>query len=118
MNQKKIFETVVTALVKQGSRSARGMQCLYRDDCGKKCAIGHLMKDSVLDKYIKEHGEHILTTHVSDTEVQEILEKSGVKLNPKKLRLLEDLQYTHDFVDPKNWKSKLREVAIKHKIYK
>lgn len=58
MNKQEIFDTVATALLKQGNPSATlavneggnaSVRCHYLMEDGRRCGVGHLMNDAEMD---------------------------------------------------------------------
>lgn len=104
MNAQEIFDTVVTHLRKQGSKSqeyyTNGVdQCVYRNSDGKKCAIGCLISDE---------------EYFDDMEGQPVINLFGQgylsHLRPYE-DLLSRLQAIHDENMVSQWEGAFAEVA-------
>ena len=94
-----LITTCRDALLKQGKRSTDGHICLYKDNEGNKCAVGHLIPDS------------LYTPEVEVGNIYDVISESYKRGSPlKKLKylfphkhLLGLLQDTHDYIDPQKW---------------
>ena len=85
MTAQELFDTVWTALVRQGCKSADNDDaCLYRGPNGTKCAAGHILTDAEVEQL----GEGVT--------VQQWNVPS--RLAPH-LKLLKGLQQAHDAAD-------------------
>lgn len=49
MNKQEAFNEVWTKLKTQGRQSAYRDRCVYRTADGRKCAVGHLMRDEIYE---------------------------------------------------------------------
>ena len=100
MELQEIFDTVITALRKQGCKSSENIAnpnaaCLYRQDmtasCTIKCAAGHLLLDEDYDPSMEGKSSF------------EIFDSQSLKLNfannYEALRLIDELQKIHDYYD-------------------
>lgn len=113
MNQEEkqlVFNTVVTALLKQGGPSSADDMCLYRGPKGVKCAIGHIMPDELYrsDMEGKDISNFIPFEAVCGTELIEVTRDDSHFLQRLQQRLHDDLG-EHDFVN--KLKSAAREFA-------
>jgi len=80
--KQEVFDTVVSALIKQGHPSIdTSGGCLYRGPDGLKCAIGHLIPDNVYTPDM----ENVSADHLAFTKTL------GVDV-----KFVEDLQRAHD----------------------
>lgn len=87
-----------------------GHRCVYRSPDGLKCAVGCLIPDELYDPAI----EGVLIQY-GDYEMRPVERKLFKLLGDPPdavVRLLRDLQSTHDGVDVGLWKEKLREIAV------
>lgn len=112
MTKQKIFDTVAIHLLTQNAKSTETIphidpssnptvNCRYRGQDGRMCAIGCLIPDDYYDISI-EGG------NVESWRVQEILQSMDL-LNHK--IILFQLQRVHDHNDVILWRSKLKGVA-------
>lgn len=93
MSKQKIFEKVVTHLIKQGVRSVNDYNvCMYRGPYGNKCAVGCLIPDKMYSA--KMEGNNIFGLI---SEFKNILPKYIID-NKEFLMTLQDL---HD--EKNNW---------------
>lgn len=90
MTDQEIFNTVVRALHAQGGPSRRPPQpgepntCMYRGPNGRKCAVGHLIRDEDYSPAIEGHGLRDLELAVVRNQFRE------------HMVLLELMQNAHD----------------------
>ena len=83
------FDEVCSKLIKQGKRSFKGHQCMYRDGEGNKCAVGHLIPDDQYRATIEDYSLlHVITAIPA--------------LREHNYELLMDLQADHDHAE-KDW---------------
>lgn len=91
-----MFDTVTTALIKQGRPSMRDRSggCAYRGDNGAACAVGHLITDKVYESigYARLEGDGVRNETVLDALKQSL----GRKLSEREVDLLVWLQGAHD----------------------
>lgn len=103
-----LFDTVAQALILQGSAAVEPGtdQCVYRTQSGKKCAIGHLIPESLYDPIMEGFRASAL------------IESFGLReLFPPDLDLLMmRLQLVHDTTLKRQglaaWKSDMRTLAL------
>jgi len=108
MKKKQVFQTVVTHLLTQNSKSLDGSvhgSCAYQNNDGKQCAIGVLI-DS--ENYWPE-----LEGKAADAvEVIEAVEKSlDTHITRPDRDLLCKLQDIHDYSSVERWREELEELA-------
>jgi len=108
MKKKQVFQTVVTHLLTQNSKSLDGSvhgSCAYQNNDGKQCAIGVLI-DS--ENYWPE-----LEGKAADAvEVIEAVEKSlDTHITRPDRDLLCKLQDIHDYSTVEGWREELEELA-------
>jgi len=108
MKKKQVFQTVVTHLLTQNSKSLDGSvhgSCAYQNNDGKQCAIGVLI-DS--ENYWPE-----LEGKAADAvEVIEAVEKSlDTHITRPDRDLLCKLQDIHDYSSVEGWREELEELA-------
>ena len=108
MKKKQVFQTVVTHLLTQNSKSLEGSDhgsCAYQNNDGKQCAIGVLI-DS--ENYWPE-----LEGKAADAvEVIEAVEKSlDTHITRPDRDLLCKLQDIHDYSSVERWREELEELA-------
>ncbi len=92
MNKQEVYNKVKAALLEQGCQSIN-YTCKYRTSDGKKCAVGHLIKDEHYSEKLESWG----CTHLY---VIEALQASGI--DPKHhtdTDFLIRLQAAHDYAD-------------------
>ena len=110
MKKKQVFQTVVTHLLTQNSKSLEGSDhgsCAYQNNDGKQCAIGVLI-DS--ENYWPE-----LEGKAADAvEVIEAVEKSlDTHITRLDRDLLCKLQDIHDYSSVEGWREELEELACR-----
>lgn len=92
-----VFDFVVTKLMEQGVQSIDGTSCKYRKDgtasCPIRCAVGHLIPDEKYDISIENIPYMELDKSLFNGVFSEKLLEDSFLLD----RLLENLQYVHDF---------------------
>ena len=102
-----IFDRVAAALLEQNEKSVSvvggNTYCRYRGDGGLKCAAGHLIPDDLYDAGFELDGFAQLPEFV--------LEACGVGEDEKAVDLVLNLQSVHDSFTPRDWRSRLRQVA-------
>lgn len=106
-----IFDQVARHLLTQGSKSrdARTDMCFYRQDGGRKCAVGCLIPDELYTDEIEGCTvDELLFDH------PEFSEKFGLEDGDEREQLLFDLQKTHDVCDVDSWLEKLEWIAGIH----
>ena len=113
MTDQEVFDTVVTALRRQGCKSVKRVAspradqctpvCRYRGENGTKCAVGHLIPDELYDRRM----EGLCWTSI----VLMSPELYNMQLSN---RLVCRLQEVHDCAPVRNWESCWREVAHKY----
>jgi hypothetical protein len=54
--KQKVYDYVCQKMIEQGKTSLRDGICVYRADGGSRCAIGHLIPDSIYRKSIFDEG--------------------------------------------------------------
>ncbi len=104
MSKQKIFEKVITHLIKQGVRSVSpDIGCLYRGPNGTKCAIGCLLTDKIYSSDMESNNVSGLISDFRNMLPKYIVENE---------EFLSELQHLHD--DYHNWgKNGLKRLAIK-----
>ncbi len=107
--RREVFKKVASHLLKQNRRASHGGNCVYRASNGDTCAVGCLIKDEDYSPIMENYT-------VDSNNVKPRLERSlGVKIEPKDLGLLGELQQLHDHAPIEEWKPRLNYIA---KIYK
>jgi hypothetical protein len=94
------FDIAARHLLKQGSRSVWGEECVYRAPDGTRCALGALIPDEVYDLSLEG------TPSVSLYERPDV-----APYLPRNKVLATALQSVHDISFPDRWRSDLRRVA-------
>ena len=111
MKKKEVFKRVAKHLLAQNEACRGGVtlsDCWYRHPSRVelKCAIGCLIPDEF-------YSEEIENKTVEEPIVKEVLEKSlNQPIRSSDIKLLEDLQGLHDYLDPKEWRKKLDALAM------
>lgn len=106
MNNQEAFNISVPALLKQNCKSiSRGM-CKYRGNDGTRCAIGHLIPDSIYDKEME--GKRIPTLY-SFPAIKELFKDCDHVF-------LYELQDVHDENEPQIWQNEFNILAKKHNL--
>ena len=108
MKKKQVFQTVVTHLLTQNSKSLDGSDhgsCAYQNNDGKQCAIGVLI-DS------KNYWPELEGKAADDIEIIQALQKSlNTHINKSDRDLLCKLQDIHDYSSVEGWREELEELA-------
>jgi len=108
MKKKQVFQTVVTHLLTQNSKSIApddGGMCQYQNDAGKQCAVGVLI-DS------KNYQPDLEGKATDALEVIQAVEKSlGTHITKSDRDLLCKLQDIHDYSTVEGWRSQLEELS-------
>lgn len=99
MTQQETFNLVVAHLRKQGTRAMHDDNCAYRDDSGRKCAIGCLIPDD-------DYDDDLEGWNADDRPVASILRRLG-----HDVILCAELQRIHDSYQPRVWESEFEELA-------
>lgn len=115
-----IFDKVSKHLLKQNAVSQRVfdagenlLECAYRGDNGKMCAVGCLMDDF----QYKQLARHVEGKDISNGNVCHVLEASGVNTyNCNIYNMLCRLQVLHDSVQPSGWAAGLETINKDFKI--
>ena len=107
MTTQEAFDKSVTALLKQNKKSEDGRKCMYRGPEGRKCAIGHLIPDSIYDPSMERKGVNVLRYEFP--EVADLLEDVNIEL-------LNQLQLIHDTTPPKAWELGFNLLAYRYKL--
>ena len=108
MKKKQVFQTVVTHLLTQNSKSLDGSDhgsCAYQNNDGKQCAIGVLI-DS------ENYWPDLEGKATDAVEVIEAVEKSlDTHITKSDRDLLCKLQDIHDYSTVDSWREELEELA-------
>jgi len=114
MSMSRIFYKVKKHLLKQNAHSqAESMDtCAYRGDNGLKCAVGCLIPDKMYSYAMEEQGVD------KDIVTKALVSVLGVNVckREEKIRLLRDLQYTHDTFPPVDWPDRLAVIQTGYNI--
>lgn len=109
MNRQEVFNEVFEKLSTQGRKSKAHVEgyfsdlhlvlgCAYRSPNGDKCAIGHLIPDSLYSEEIE--GTNIYydpeTNSMYDHEINSVLKKVYPDITDKDFMFLSELQEIHD----------------------
>jgi hypothetical protein len=107
-----IMERVSLHLITQGEPAKNyDGDCVYRDDHGRKCAVGCLIPDDRYDPEMDREGTALSTAIDSIKDMFPVFEELGFHDH---IDLLEDLQRVHDVSDPDEWLEQLEAVATKY----
>jgi len=121
LTTQEVFDKVAVHLLTQNSKSVEivshsfnesdlasplTVNCRYRGEEGKSCAVGCLIPDDRYDTSI-EGGS------VESWRVQEILYAMDLQDHVK---ILSKLQYIHDATEVGDWKNKLKKMAEEYSI--
>ncbi len=119
MDCQKIFETVVTAVIKQNKKSGiiddyENFKCLYQDPTGCKCAIGHILPKN--HKILKDNPN--VTVDKLASSFKDLIEYWKLKEGDysRNLAFLEKLQNIHDWVEIPYWKVKFRMLGLENDL--
>jgi len=108
MKKKQVFQTVVTHLLTQNSKSIApddGGMCQYQNDAGKQCAVGVLI-DS------KNYQPDLEGKATDALEVIQAVEKSlNTHITKSDRDLLCKLQDIHDYSSVEGWREELEELS-------
>lgn len=91
MNKQQIFDKVILGLMSQEfelSWSDDQSCCMYRGDNGAKCAVGHLIPDSLYDPEMER--KDVWTLYDTHPEMKKVVPL-------KHVGMLSDLQEWHDY---------------------
>ncbi len=89
MTVQEAYEKAVNGVIDQGGFSYDVGLCLYRDDCGKKCAIGHIIPDSLYCAELEGNT-------VSEICVRTVLKRLIEGLDARAAALFRKIQTIHD----------------------
>lgn len=107
--KQRIFDYVVMKLAEQGKQSTgeNYSGCRYRGEGGLKCAVGHLIHDTVYSPIMDDDG---------GLRVKQLLgEDGGLHHLEPYAQLLDDLQRAHDGCsNPIDFRYWLKEIAKRH----
>jgi hypothetical protein len=97
MEKQEIFNKSYLGLKTQGkpAKSKYG-SCHYIDDCGNKCAIGHLLSDEIAKHWEKNYSD--------DSSIRSVIKQDGFGTKPwmkDDVAFLSALQKCHDNLE--NW---------------
>ena len=105
MTLQQVFNKVAKHLLKQNRRAMDGGACLYRDGHGRSCAVGCLIPDGQYRPGLEPWSPGRLVRAGKLPGVGE-----------EAVKLLNELQGTHDSNTPSLWPDTLREVAKEHEL--
>lgn len=104
--EQQVFDQVATHLLAQGKRATDGSspKCRYRTNTGLMCAAGCLMTD---DEY-HESFENISFEALSFDSIP--------ARRISHFAFIQELQETHDSIEPEDWRRALRDLAIEREL--
>jgi hypothetical protein len=105
MTPQEIFDTVSEHLLKQGRRSIKYGECMYRGPRGMKCAAGAIIPD---DLYLETFESRAPTS-------SNIIDRMPAWW-AENIDLICQLQRLHDFFDPYFWREELIMIAATHNL--
>ena len=109
MKNQEVFDIVAKHLLTQNKRSeirtGIGIRCAYRTEEGLKCAVGVLIPDDIYDREMEGRAVRKL--------VERCPEVSFLRRN---IKILSDLQFTHDNFLPSRWRNQLEIIAKDYKL--
>lgn len=109
MNRQEIFDRVVAHARSQKMVSTdEGHACAYRGDFGRKCFIGALFPDEL-------YHEGMEGAVIADPVMRPVADYLGVQ-DEEDIKLLKDLQTTHDAFVPSQWETRFRKLARKYDL--
>lgn len=120
MTMQQVFDIAAPALLAQGKESMRrrnpdaeddfsiGLVCAYRGDNGLKCAIGHIIPDSIYN--VDMEGRAVMEVYTMYPEFKTLLTGEG-EWEVNMASFLEALQSVHDNYEPNKWDQALRDLA-------
>jgi len=109
MDRREVFDKVKVHLLAQGKPAysfdddGEPSGCMYHGNTGLKCAIGCLIPSMHYYPEIEHKG-------VDSEPVRAILKDIGVPTDELSMAMYEELQETHDGVEPDNWAERLDEI--------
>lgn len=106
MTDQEAFTTAARHLLNQGKKSVDlfdSCRCLYRDECGRKCAIGCLIPDDLY--HVTMENLNVVELSSEFGSIKQLFE--GLSIN-----LLEDLQSIHDRKSISDWEKLLKMTAV------
>jgi len=112
-----LFDIAAPALLAQNARSERQnllsetddsveVICAYRGKDGLKCAIGHIIPDSIYNE--KMEGRAFLELYTHYESVKNLI---SPEWDNDLLTFLDKLQSVHDNYEPNKWRSALSDLA-------
>lgn len=108
------FDTVVAHLRKQAAKAIRSdIGCCYRSPEGLKCAAGCLIPDDLYSPNI-ENGKVIIGAITPRVPLQSKAVTELIASLGHNVRLVADLQDTHDYLEVDEWEDSFRTLALKH----
>lgn len=103
------FNVMFTHMLTQKERAMKNGDCAYRENGGKRCAVGALIPDDASDEVFNYvGGVKRLTLKYPDLGLKGM---SEAKLADVDLGLLEFCQNMHDAEDPETWHDELTHYA-------
>ena len=109
MDTQDIFNKAYIHLLTQKVRSAIPYGCVYRDELGRKCAVGVFIRD-------EDYRPELEGCVARSSRTLVVLAKAGVETTENNMLLLSGLQRVHDNLPPNEWESALRELAARWKL--
>lgn len=99
-----VFDYVTEQLLIQNKRSGDISKCYYRSDDGSKCAVGLLMMDDYRKEFdyckqIQNIEGRMVWTSIPLVRILKDFYPNAVP----RFRLLNVLQYIHDYFEPEEW---------------
>jgi hypothetical protein len=113
-----LFDIAAPALLAQNARSERSNDitdidgeiteviCAYRGKDGLKCAIGHIIPDSIYQE--KMEGRAVLELYTTYADFRTLISDEW---DNELLTFLDKLQSVHDNYEPQKWRSALSDLA-------
>lgn len=115
MTAQEIFDKAVGALLAQKERSwDKDLEkCVYRTDCGLKCAVGHLIPDQMYCSSMEVGSSGVCTLLKRYPELEGVILPSDLG-EAEGLQFLIELQAIHD--NAPDWEVGFKQIASSYKL--
>ena len=88
-----IFDYAVGKVIEQGAPAMYDGDCVYRAPCGRKCAFGHLIPDSLYDSFF----ENVTSAEILDKQLKTPRYSPALAASLERhLFMIGDMQRAHD----------------------
>lgn len=115
MTKQEVFTQVATHLLTQKEQAYNeGAGCRYRDESGRKCAVGCLIPDELYSPELE--GISVADFHSRSFTVPKLRSVAHYLELSTNLDLLIRLQSIHDTMRPTRWEEQLTRLARAHNL--